>query len=533
MMHWALKPTGRSRMLQSAATGVLFLVAAAMLGHPAPGRSQTPNQAQAGAPQPTEQAIAAGRALFRSGATRAGGDLIGQISRGVELTGPTAACIKCHGSDGSGSKEGGLIAPSLRWDALMRPRPATGGGFGRPAYSEASLLQAIRHGTDSSGRSLSAAMPRFMLGPREAADLMAYLRVLGTEQDDRAGVHADRVVFGAALPLSGPQAARGQSVRQAIQACLERAGREGLVFGRRVELEVIDSASEEAGQQLTALRRRSLALLAPWWPDERLPEAIKPVLAGQEDWPIIAPLWPQPFGSGRWPAVYELHGQSIDQARVVVDTVASRLQGKGLVVLLAGSQPRQQAALKAALGQTELHKGLRWVSASERAPVKGSPDAVIVLGGLDLLSALPQYAGPVYALSTEVGRAAFQWPAAQRQRLWLAHAGPMGKEFDPSRLMSDLKAAGGALVEPGLQAQAWAGSCLAVEALRRAGRQPEAPGLRRALESIARFETGVLPPISFSPRQRHGVWGARMVIIDERGQGYEEVMPWKTPAEES
>ena len=528
-LKWPLRKTGR----RFAVPSVLLMIALTVLGHPVQGMGQTAVQAQAGAPQPSEQAIAAGRALFRSGATRAGGDLIGQISRGVELSGPTAACIKCHGSDGNGSKEGGLIAPSLRWDALIRPRPAAGNGFGRPAYTEASLLQAIRTGTDASGRSLSAAMPRFVLGPREAADLMAYLRVLGTEQDDRAGVHADRVVFGAALPLSGPQAARGQSVRQAIQACLERAGREGLVFGRRVELEVIDSASDEAVAQLTALRQRSLALLAPWWPDERLPDAMKPVWAGHEDWPIIAPLWPQPFGSGRWPAVYELHGQAIDQARVVVDTVASRLQGKGQVLLMAGSQPRQQAALKAALAQAELHKGLRWVSAQDRTPAKMAPDAVVILGGLDLLSALPQYTGPIYALSTEVGRAAFQWPSAQRQRLWLAHAGPMGKELDPSRLMADLKASGATLLEPALQAQAWAGSCLAVEALRRSGRQPEAPGFRRAMESIARFETGVMAPISFSPRQRHGIWGARMVIIDERGQGFEEVSPWKTPAEES
>lgn len=533
MMRSALSPLQRSMRRRHAVLLALLVIAINLFGHSAPAQAQGGAQAPVGAPQPSDQAIAAGRALFRSGTTRTGGELIGQISRGVELAGSTAACVKCHGSDGNGSREGGLIAPSLRWDALTRPRPAVGNGFGRPAYTEATLLQALRNGTDPSGRSLSAAMPRFVLGPREAADLTAYLRVLGSDQDDRAGVHADRVVFGAALPLSGPQAARGQAVRQAVQACLERAGREGLVFGRKVELAVIDSASEDAGAQLTALRRRSLALLAPWWPDDRLPETMKPVFAGQDDWPVIAPIWPQPFGTGRWPGVYELHGQSIDQARVVIDTVASRLQGKGQVVILAGSQPRQQAALKAALSQAELHKGLRWVSAQDRAQAKTAPDAVVVLGGLDLLAALPQYNGPVFALSTEVGRAAFQWPTAQRQRLWLAHAGPLGKEFDPSRLMADLKASGGTLLEPALQAQAWAGACVAVEALRRAGRQPEAQGLRRAMESIARFETGVLPPISFSARQRHGVWGARMVVIDERGQGFEEVLPWKTPDEAS
>jgi hypothetical protein len=119
----------------------------------------------------------------------------------------------------------------------------------------------------------------------------------------------------------------------------------------------------------------------------------------------------------------------------------------------------------------------------------------------------------------------------QRQRLWLAHAGPLGREFDASRLQEDFKAVGAALTDPALQAQAWAGACLAVEALRRAGRQPEGGALRRAMETVSRYETGVLPPISFSARHRQGIWGARMVILDARGQGFEEVVPWNTPRE--
>jgi mono/diheme cytochrome c family protein len=504
---------------------------------------QPAQAAGAAAPQPSPDAVQAGRRLFLSGLNRTDSELVGQISRSVELTGAAAACVKCHGSDGSGSREGGLVAPSLRWEALSRPRPASAAGssFGRPAYTEQTLLHAIRSGTDSSGRSLSAAMPRFMLGPREAADLMAYLRVLGGADDVRPGVHADRVVFGTALPLTGAQAARGQAVRRAIEACFDRADREGAVYGRKVVLDVIDSASPESVKQLDALRSRTLALVAPWWPHETVPEQMQPLRSGEEDWPIIAPLWPQPFGPGQWPAVFELHGQSIDQARVLIDTIALRLNGRGRALLIAGGLGRQQAALKAALAQAELYPGIQWqlgspdrrdasTNASGTAP--GPVDAVALLGGLELLSGLENDAAPVFALSTELGRSAFQWPLAQRQRLWLAHAGPLGQEFDPSRLVRDLKASGSGLTDPALQAQAWAGACLSVEALRRSGRTPEGTGLRRALENVSRFETGVLPAISFSPRQRQGIWGARMVVIDARGQGFEEVMPWQTPREE-
>jgi hypothetical protein len=504
--------------------------------------------ASASIPQPAPEAIDAGRRLFRNGQGRSDSELIGQISRGVDLAGAAAACVKCHGSDGGGNREAGLIAPSLRWEVLTRPRPASGNGFGRAAYTESSLLQAIRTGVDPSGRTLSAAMPRFLLGPRDAADLMAYLRVLGSADDVRPGVHAERVVFGAALPLSGPQAARGRAVRQAIEACFARADREGSVYGRKVVLEAVDSASDRAVAELEALRLRTIALLAPWWLGPELPEAMQPIRAGHEDWPVLAPLWPQPFGNGQWPAVYELNGQSSDQARVLIDAIASRTPADATVWMLAGPAPRQQAALRAARAQTERYPAIQWLpwppdpAGQTSAGVAGAggagganaaaPQAVLLLGGLELLGDLPKDSGPVYALSTELGRAAFQWPVGQRQRLWLAHAGPLGREFDPSRLMADLKASGAMLTEPALQAQAWAGACLAVEALRRSGRSPEASALRRATESVSRFETGVLPPISFSARHRQGVWGARMVIIDERAQGYEEVMPWRTPRED-
>jgi ABC-type branched-subunit amino acid transport system substrate-binding protein len=515
---------------------------AAPISHAAHTAAQTATQtatqmpAKAQVPQPSAEAVEAGRRLFLTGAGRDQAELIGQISRGVDLSGAAAACVKCHGSDGGGSREAGLIAPSLRWEVLSRPRPASGNGFGRAAYSETSLLQAIRSGVDPSGRALSAAMPRFLLSPREAADLMAYLRVLGTHEDARPGVHPDRIVFGTALPLSGPQAARGQAVRQAIEACFARASRDGAVFGRTLSLEAIDAAGEHAVAELEALRARSIALVAPWWMRAELPDVMQPLRVGHQDWPVLAPLWPQPFGPGSWPGVYELQGQSIDQARVLIDAAASRMKPGATVGLVAGSAPRQQAALRAAREQTELYPTIHWVlvpapRTANTAAAGAAPEAIVLLGGLDLLKDLPAADLPLFALSTELGRSAFQWPLEQRQRLWLAHAGPLGGEFDPSRLQGDFKAAGVALTEPALQAQAWAAACLGVEALRRAGRTPEGSALRRAMESVSRFETGVLPPISFSARHRQGIWGARMVILDQRGQGFEEVVPWNTPRE--
>ena len=467
------------------------------------------------------EAARQGRRLYRVGALRGDGELAARVSGQVEISGAMASCARCHGADGAGGREAGLVAPPLRWDALTTSRPAVDGMPARPAYDERTLLDAVRRGHDPTGRPLSLAMPRFALAPREAADLVAYLRVLGTPADRAPGVSETEVTFATALPLSGPLAERGAAAREAMAACLERASREGGVYGRRVVLEAVDSASPGAAAALGALRGRSLALLVPWWPSGEPART-----TGDDPWPVIAPIWPQPWAGARG-EVFEVAALLPDQARVLVDAIAERFAGRpARVAVRLASGARGREAGEAARDQASRHPGM---VLREAADASGGIDAVLVLDGAPALSGLPP-AVPVYAVAGELGRAAFGLPAELRARLVLAHAAPMPGEVDPGPMRADFARIGATVREPALQAHAWTGACLGVEALRRAGRSADGTALRRGLESISRFESKVVPPLSFGPNQHNGLWGARLVAVET--DGYRELAPWRTPRDE-
>jgi len=470
---------------------------------------------------PLSEAARQGRRLYRAGVLRGDGELAARVSGQVEISGAMASCARCHGADGAGGREAGLVAPALGWDALAASRPAVDGMPARPGYDERTLLDAVRRGHDPSGRALSLAMPRFALGPREAADLVAYLRVLGTPADRAPGVSETQVTFAAALPLSGPLAERGTAAREAMSACLERASLEGGVYGRRVVLETIDSASAGAAAALAGLRGRSLALLAPWWPSGEPART-----SGDDPWPVIAPIWPQPWGGERG-EVFEVAALLPDQARVLIDAIAERFAGREVTVAVRPSTDlRGREAVEAARDQASRHPGMVLRVAPDAS---AGVEAVLVLGGAQLLSGLPP-AVPVYAVAGELGRAAFGLPAELRARLVLSHAAPMPGEVDPGPMRADLARIGATVREPALQAHAWTGACLGVEALRRAGRSADGTALRRGLESISRFESKVVPPLSFGPNQHNGLWGARLVAVE--ADGYRELAPWRTPRDE-
>ncbi|MEY4754893.1 MAG: hypothetical protein RJA44_2568, partial [Pseudomonadota bacterium] len=225
---------GACALLSLLALGAALLVA--------PARAQSPKQSTGSAPD--QAALQAGKALFRRGVNRLGGDIRATTGASVTLEGGLAACGRCHGFDAAGRREAGMRAPALRWQALSQPREAGTGLLERPAYDQATLLRALRDGVDAAGRPLAWAMPRFDLGPREQADLLAYLQRVGTDADQEPGVLPDRIVLATAQPLSGPRAALGNAARAAVQACLERANRDGGLYGRRLELLALDSAQQ-------------------------------------------------------------------------------------------------------------------------------------------------------------------------------------------------------------------------------------------------------------------------------------------------
>src|ERR1700722_10798804 len=118
----------------------------------------------------------AGRALFLTGRID-GPPPYATVGTG-DVTVPATAvpCASCHGRDGRGRAERGVVPPNITWPMLSASdnRP----GRQRPPYSETLVIRAITMGIDAGGNRIDPTMPRFRLSMADAAALLAYIERL-------------------------------------------------------------------------------------------------------------------------------------------------------------------------------------------------------------------------------------------------------------------------------------------------------------------------------------------------------------------
>jgi hypothetical protein len=146
-------------------------------------------------------AAAGGERFYREGVTPSGNAVEAVVQGDLRLPSTQVPCSNCHRRSRWGGFEGAISVPAVVADVLfqpvtrgrqeMGPLRTTGPGT-RPAYTEASLVRAIRDGIDPAGRALSPTMPRYAVGGADAAALVAYLR---TPSPPAPGVSADTVHF--------------------------------------------------------------------------------------------------------------------------------------------------------------------------------------------------------------------------------------------------------------------------------------------------------------------------------------------------
>ncbi len=307
----------------------LACVLLALLSCASQGAQKTPGPAPAVAPQQLSEEAARGRRIYLSGDDGAGGEIIALLgSEELEVPASAFACAGCHGADGEGVSEGGVQPPPINWQALSSPAVSPLTRRQRARYDETTLARAIRVGRDPSGAPLHAAMPRYRMTERQLADLVAFLKVLGTEADADAGVSRQSVRVGAALPLTGLLAEAGADVRAILEAYFAAANAQGGIYGRQIEL-VVEDTRGEAGETLEATRRLVegrgvFALVASFEPsgDAATGEYLK-----RQAVPSVGPLTLSPRPSAvPNPQVFYLLPSSRDQARGLVNFVKLRAE---------------------------------------------------------------------------------------------------------------------------------------------------------------------------------------------------------------
>ncbi|MET0621438.1 MAG: ABC transporter substrate-binding protein, partial [Pyrinomonadaceae bacterium] len=495
---------------------------------------------------------ARGRRIYFEGEDGSGEEM-NVLVGGEEIEAPATAfaCANCHAADGLGTAEGGVRPAPVNWDALAGARTSALTGRPRPPYDARTLTRALRLGVNSAGERLHLAMPRYRLTDRQAADLVAFLKILGTDADADPGVSADSIKVGAALPLTGQYAAVGEAARATLAAFFAQANTRGGVYDRRFELVVADSGGTPAGT-LSATRelletRRVFALVGSFEPPGGAGETGE--YLKRKSVPLVGPLAlshaPPAVPN---PSLFYLLPAARHQAAALVEYIreeSERTRGDArgatrLAVLSADDAFDREAAEGArtrlarleatrAGAQTRpptlaLSKTYRAGEFAAAALVKeltgASAEYVLFFGGPAEFNALArelerqQVNVKLAGLSLTLAREALELSPAQAARTILAHPTPLPERADLAEFSALLRRDGGGANQLAFRVVAFAAAKVFTEGVKLSGRRLSRAGLVGSIERLRDFRTGVLPPLTFGPNRRLGVVGAYVVGID-------------------
>lgn len=488
-----------------------------------------------------------GRSLFQRGQSARGKPLMGFLApERVELSGEVAACARCHGPSGRGSREGGVEVPDITPGALGHSRARAVGALedrARPAYTRATLLRAITEGISASGRELGVTMPRYALDDAEREELLAYLGQLGEHPDP--GVSPASLTVGAALPLTGRRGELGQEAAAVVRAVFADVNASGGIFRRKLELVVEDDAALHAPRSTTPpdadatarlLDRGVLALVAsmrrgPLPSDARLTE---------EGAPLILPLALNGGTSDEDSPVFFLYPDEPALARLAVQSLAatreSELRRKPLVVVHTGGEEGQAwaRAVRAETTRRELRAPVELLLADGPLFVEhwasAPPPAVLYAGtpeGLDTLLRALETQAPTVRVLAPASLAIPEVVGASTERIRFLYPAGLGERAPELKdFAAFMKRHGLAPGHASFQFGAYAAARVLVEALTRAGAEVTRASLTQQLEALRDFDTGVSPPVTFGVNRRVGVQGGQLAALDPATHRLFPVSDW-------
>ena len=496
-----------------------------------PGMCALALAAEEPAPSERSAAISRGRQIYLTGVPVNGAPLSASVGDpAMDVPASILKCSNCHGSDGRGKAEGGVTPANIRWEELTKPATSGPAGRRRSAYSGKLLVRAIALGIDASGNRLDPAMPRYRLTHEQAADLVAYLEVLGRETDP--GVTETSVKIGVVLP---PASITGsaQAIREVIAAFVLQVNEQGGFYGRKVRLSFVTSP-DEIEARAGAIRdfvetEQPFALISSYvagceeeigrYLEENKIPLIGPIALYAKDEPsrhrhvfhLVAGLAGQGEALGRFAAQLPQLKHSValmvrregdDQIRTLTETIGKRLTDGGWVAardvaLTETSTPDWAALLRG--GDT---CSVFWFAPASgldefyRAAVKAGSYPFLfapsALTGRELLSAPAGFAGRIFSSFPTLP--SDQTSAGRSELLKLAGEGHVFDGNFPRIALSSAK--------------------LLAHGLRQMGKEVSREKLVETLENFYDYNTGQTPAVTFNRNRRVGAQGVHVVGID-------------------
>ena len=472
---------------------------------------------------------ARGKQIYLNGVSPSGEPILAFLGTDrIELPASAAPCGNCHGIDGRGRPEGGVVPANITWSELSK-----GYGhehaFGRrhPEFDEASLAVSILGGTDPAGNTLEVAMPRYQMLPEDIDALIAYIKRL--EYDFGPGVSEQVIRIGTLLPLSGPAASQGQAIREVLTAFFREINTGG-VNGRQVELEVIPlgaSPAETAGNVQRVLASSSLfALVASYIP---VGHAELAASLAQFEIPVIGPVSRTPDEDRhRLAQAFYLYSGTPELMRSLLQFSRVEDPGEHKRQVIVGPESTLLRDVSETLADDETRRTetLPYTTvgfeAAGTAALLHDTDDVFFLGAPaelgELFAALavtktwPRVFLPAAIATPQLLNA----PVGFDGRVFVAYPTRPGDVTDSGQALFARLGANGQLSTAHVASQvaALAAARILVEAMQRVGHGLNREQLMSSLEGMNAYPTGLSPPVTFNLNRRIGARGAHIVTLD-------------------
>ncbi len=471
----------------------------------------------------------AGRAIYERGAPASGRAASARVGGGDAMPATLLPCVNCHGHEGRGIAEGGVVPSTITWLELTKPYFArAANGRRRPAYDARSFGRSVRDGIDPAGNRLSPAMPRYDLSNVELGDLIAYLRVLSGPA--APGVTSTSVRVATVIPRGGPPAEIGKQVYAVLRAAFEDAGQ---VHGRRIDLVALDAPSTPAERQRFErglVQQPPFALVSGF---DTGADGVLEAVAESSEIPLVLPLSFHSDTSASNHQRFYLYPGLEDQLVALIRFVENQRQAQfsRLIVVAPGKPPWLQRVL------VRLDRPVEFELIESNRPdfqerltrAAGVPNAAVI--PLDpsfaLLGPLPGNTS-LLMLSALLPQAIEAIPAATWRDARIALPSLPGDVSTAglARFLSFLD--GHALARGHLPAQiaAYVAARVFLDALGSAGRDLTRPGLIAAVESINDLPTGLTQPLSFGRRRRIAVSSVQIASFDFANRRFVPLGDW-------
>lgn len=418
-------------------------------------------------------------------------------------------CASCHGADGRGRPEGGVV-----------PADITAAALRAASYTDHSIKRAITMGVRASGSPLAVAMPRYQMSSGDMDALLAYLRRVGELRDP--GLTSDSIRIGVLLPPGEHLAGVRDAVRNALQTFFDARNRSGTLFGRRIEVVFTECDGLPPARAAAAAKfiaaEKPFALVGSFTDgaDDELA-----AVAQAQGIPLLATISSHARSDPSNRYVRNLVAGLHDQVRALAD-FAGRKFPKARVTVVHDADERSQGIAAAAVDELRTMGISATLTESSVTPqtLKGEGIEVIVYTGAPAGLAKLAMATRELAWSPVIlVPGTLIHPAALNRSQTSAHvyiALPMGPNDQTAEAITAWrKLVGEREAYQASQFAALASAQLLIAALERAGRDLTRERFLAAIDGINALETGLVPPLTFSPSRHIGSTGAYVVAVTD------------------